>query len=94
MLVICPQNRPSETVRLRQGELKFGAHDLERTLLRVDASEQRHTSAVSLLVRGAQIQLNRVRVLEVYFANLLVDLLQVQAGDDRRGSLVEIVPDF
>jgi hypothetical protein len=94
VLVVRSQNWPSEPVRLRECELQLRAHDFESAFRRVDGAEQRHARAISLFVRSVQVQLDGVLVLELDLADLLVDLLQVEARNDRRRSLVEIVPDF
>lgn len=90
-LIITAQHRPAGAIALDELQIQLGAQHAERRLLRVNRRKQRISILVALVVRGREVEDDRVG-LEFHLGAFLVDFLQVEGDVDCGGGLVEITP--
>lgn len=90
-LIIAAQHRPAGAIALDELQIQLGAQDAERRLLRVNGRKQCICILVPLVVRGGEVEDDRVRA-ELNLGAFLVDFLEVEGDVDSGGSLVEIIP--
>lgn len=90
-LIIAAQHRPAGAIALDELQIQLGAQDAERGLLRVNGRKQSICILVPLVVRGGEVEDDRVRA-ELNLGAFLVNFLEVEGNVDSGGSLVEIIP--
>lgn len=90
--LVAAQCWPAAPVDFDQRELYLRAHDAPTRFFWVDGGKEWNGLDIPLAVCGGEVEVEDKRGLEGDFGGGLVDLFEVERGDNGGGGLVEIVP--